>query len=133
MEQKEISNTTLALMISVAIFFDVLQFIIGLVPIAGQYISVMVTIIALPTFYLWFKIYGRSFMSPKKVMALGCGTIIELIPILNILPGWTVAVIFLVGIERAEKAAIKILGKGSVGASIIQSTKNLRNSGPGPK
>ncbi|TAL48821.1 hypothetical protein EPN83_03460 [Patescibacteria group bacterium] len=105
MERKEISNGTMWLMVSVALLYDVVGGGIQLLPIVGQMVYWIIWIFAFLTFYLWFKIYGRSFLSPKRTLAMGAGAIIEIIPVLSILPGWTVAVIFLIGIEKAERLA----------------------------
>jgi len=110
MEQKEIGSATAFLMIFVALIYDLFQLIINLIPIAGQILSFVITIFAFLTFYLWFKIYGRSFVSPKRAMAMGAGVIIEIIPIISILPGWTVAVILLIGIEKLEKITSLVPG-----------------------
>lgn len=129
-EQKEISITTLILMVGVAIFYDVFQLIIEIIPLVGQILSLFITLFAFLTFYVWFKIKGRSFASPKRAMAMGAGVIIEIIPILNILPGWTVAVLFLVGIERVEKIARMVPG-GGVATKALNTANKVGGSSDG--
>lgn len=86
-EKKGLDNTTIALMISVALFFDTLQAL--LTPLA---IGLFVPIISYPTFWLWFKFHGLNFFSLKRALVLGTGIIIEIIPGLNMLPAFTFTV-----------------------------------------
>ena len=105
-EKKEagLKSTTVVLMIIVAIFFDALQFLLGFI-----YMGWLAGIFAGLTFYLWFKIHGISFMKPKRFLAFGGASLIEMIPIpfLADLPAWTAAVSYLalskkVGIGTGE-------------------------------
>ena len=109
-------------MVGAALFYDVIQAGLDLLPFVGWILSPLVSIPAFLTFYIWFKIYGRNFMTPKRALAMGAGVIIEMIPILNILPGWTVAVLFLIGLEKAEKIASIVPG-GGVATGLIDKTK----------
>lgn len=105
-----LSYGTTFLLISTALFFDIFQFVINLIPVAGQIISTLITGLAFMTFWLWFRIKGLKFNSPKRVLSIGLGTIIEAIPILNILPGWTIAVLVIVGTTKIKKIAKIIPG-----------------------
>jgi hypothetical protein len=108
--RKEIANSTLFLMLGVALFYDIVQFVLDLIPIAGWILAEFIALFAFLTFFVWFKLYGRSFTSPKRFSAMAVGSIIEMVPILNGLPGWTVAVILLVVVERGEAALSKVVG-----------------------
>lgn len=79
-------------MIGVAIFFDGLQAAIQTIPILGQILSGFVAIFAFLTFWLWFKLHGVKLATGKRAASMGLGFIFELIPFLNILPAWTLAV-----------------------------------------
>src|SRR3990167_4763114 len=94
-ENKGLSSITIAFMISVALFYDAIQAIIQIIPILGQILSSLIGIFAFLTFYLWFKLKGFNFATPKRAGYLGGGLLVELIPILNILPAWTLAVTLL--------------------------------------
>lgn len=118
MDRKEISNITMVLMVATAVAYDIVQFLFNFIPFIGWIISWVIFIFAFMTFYVWFKIYGRNFMTPKRAVAMGAGVIIEMIPILNSLPGWTIAVLFLIGIEKAEKLASSLPG-GAVVANTV--------------
>lgn len=94
-----------ALMVAVAVFYDLVQFaltwLLGWIGL-GFIVSWLMTIWAGLTFGLWFTLKGASIMSGRRAAALGVGTIIEIIPILNFLPGWTVSVIISLSVTRAE-------------------------------
>jgi len=104
-EKKGLDNTTIALMICVALFYDALQVL--LTPI---FMSWLASIFALLTFYTWFKIRGMNFVRPKRAGLLGGGFIIELIPIINILPAWTLTVVLLALDSKLKKVIGTIEG-----------------------
>ncbi len=90
------------MMIVVAVFFDVLQMILTWLVI-GALFSWAVTIFGTLVFYLWFKQHGVNFVTSRRLgTVLGIG-IIELVPIVNALPGWTIAVILNILYSRNEE------------------------------
>ena len=91
-------------MIGTALLFDVMQFIIELIPVVGQIISILITGIAWATFLLWFKIKGVKFTKARK-FAFAAGGILEFLPVGNMLPLWTVSVAITIGKKQLEKAA----------------------------
>jgi len=97
-DKKGLDNTTIALMVSVALFYDALQVLLALV-----FMGWIISILALLTFYLWFKMRGLNFVRPKRAALLGGGFIIELIPLINILPAWTFAIVFLALDSKIKK------------------------------
>lgn len=100
-----LNNITIVFMVSVALFYDAVQGIINLIPILGQILSGLISMFAFLTFYLWFKLKGLNFVTPKRAAYLGGGLLIELIPILNILPAWTLAVTLLALDSKTKKVA----------------------------
>lgn len=104
-KDKGLDNITIAFMVSVALFYDVFQALIQLIPFLGQILSSLIGVFAFLTFYLWFKMRGLNFATPKRAGLLGGGFLIELIPILNILPAWTLAVILLAIDFKIKKIA----------------------------
>lgn len=84
-------------MISVAFFYDVLQWFLDFVLMGW-----LVTVFAFLTFYLWFKMHGLSFATPKRASILGVGVIIDLIPIIGAL-AWTGMVIGLALDSKIKK------------------------------
>ena len=89
-KEKGLKSTTVVLMIAVALFFDALQALLTFI-----FMGWLAGIFAGLTFYLWFKIHGISFMKPKRLMAFGGASLIEIIPFLSALPAWTFAVSYL--------------------------------------
>jgi glycopeptide antibiotics resistance protein len=97
-EKKGLNNTTIVLMICVAIFFDVLQALLTFI-----FMGWVVGIFAFLTFYLWFKLRGLSFMKPKRLLTFGGASLIEIIPFLSALPAWTAAIIVLALDSKIKK------------------------------
>jgi len=97
-EKKGLDNITIALMISVALFYDILQ-----VPLNFIFMGWLVTIFAFLTFYVWFKIRGLSFATPKRAMLMGGGFFIELVPLLSVLPVWTLTILILAIDSKVKK------------------------------
>ncbi|MEI6843280.1 MAG: hypothetical protein WCK48_02125 [bacterium] len=115
-KKDEISFVQTVFMVTVAIIFDVVQALIELIPILGQIISIFIDIAAFFTFYLWFKMNGMNFSDPKKAGIMGGGFLIELIPILNALPAWTLAVVLLIGTTKAKELVAQNIPGGAGGA-----------------
>jgi|SRR3989344_9617789 len=112
-EKKGLDNTTIVFMICVALFYDALQVLLALI-----FMGWLVSIFALLTFYTWFKIRGLNFVRPKRAGLLGGGFIIELIPIINILPAWTLAIVLLALDSKIKKIVGNIPG-GNLAANAI--------------
>lgn len=98
----KLSATTMALIGSVALFYDLVQALFDLlhfIPFLGNLLAsvftAIISVIAWMTFYFWFKLHGIHFNTAKRALTLGGGFLIELIPVLNILPAWTLAVVLI--------------------------------------
>ena len=98
----KISNVSAVLMISVALFFDIIIALINLIPVAGQIISMVIGAVAYAIFFLWFAMKGVRLMTPKKIAAMGTGLLISIIPIINVLPAVTASVILTIIFDRKE-------------------------------
>lgn len=105
-------------MVAVAILFDAIQVgadLMHAIPIVGNASAIMFTVLldiwAYLTFWFWFKIHGVSFMNPKRALALNGGLLIELIPVINALPAWTLAVVIIFITTKAEEEIAKTLGR----------------------
>ncbi len=105
----KISKTTIILMIIVALFFDLIQFILSLMVI-GFVVNWSISVFAWLTFFLWFKIKGVSFANPKRAGSLLGGFLIELIPLVDMLPAWTGAIILVILSLRVKQVAEKTPG-----------------------
>lgn len=110
-KEKGLKSSTVALMISTALFFDALQWLLAFIVmdwLAGFF--------AFMTFYVWFKIHGMNFMTPKRLATMGGTFIIEIAPILSILPAWTGAVVILV-LDYKAKKTLAALGQSPTPAA----------------
>ena len=109
------------LMVGVSLLFDGAQALFGLLVI-GIVLNSAISVLAWLTFFLWFHAKGMSYgiglkngaSVVKNPMVINAAAfLIGLIPILNILPERTVAIIAIIALERAENfvggAALKKL------------------------
>ena len=91
------------IMIGVAALYDATQ---GLIEFSlfgfGFTVNWIISVWAWLTFYTWFKIYGVSFLNFRRGATLNSSFLIELFPILAVIPSWTLAVLLLVLSVRAE-------------------------------
>ena len=102
----KISKTTFYEMLVVAVFFD----LVSLIPILGTISDIG----ALLIFYIWYKICGVSFSNPKRSLSFFGTAIIEAIPLLDMLPTWTVEVIYMYTLENKEVLLGKVASAGGV-------------------
>lgn len=117
-----------------AILFDYLQAEISLlhsIPVvgnlAGSLATFFIDVWAFLSIWLGFKLADPniSFMRPKKALTLFGGAIIEIIPILNILPAWTLSVVLIIIMSRGEEALVNTLEKVAGGAQIAGKVAKL--------
>lgn len=97
-----IGTATGVMMVSVAALFDLVQFFLNWIPFLGWILTSLLGVVAWLTFLLWFKMHGVDFVKPSRALTLGGGFLIELIPIVNDLPAWTVAVLILIASTRTK-------------------------------
>lgn len=107
MEEGNISNVQAGLMIGVAILFDLIQagtktfhFIPGIGNLFALFSGWFISICGWIIFTLWFMLNGISPFRAKKLIVYASGGIIEMIPLLNALPGWTISVAGTIGITK---------------------------------
>src|SRR5665213_1877969 len=113
-KRRRVSNLSAAVMIGLAIFFDLLQFFLfflNVIPVAGTAIAFMgdifITTLAFIAFYLvWFPLLRVPLSSGKsgKLMNVIFSAVIEAVPILDVLPGITYGVVSTVILSRIEDA-----------------------------
>lgn len=113
-EKKGLNNTTIVLMVSVALFYDALQWLLTFI-----FMGWLVGIFAGLTFYVWFKLRGLSFMKPKRFATFGGSFILELIPVVgDILPTWTAAITYLALDSKIKKVVAQVPG-GQIAEKIL--------------
>ncbi len=72
-ENKELSTTTIAFMVLVALFYDTLQVVLSWIGAGWLIIPIFYL-----TFFIWFKMRGLSFLSLKRAPTLGIGGLLEM-------------------------------------------------------
>jgi len=91
------------LMIGTALLFDAIQALLLMIPFLGWGMSLLVGIFAWLTFYLWTSIKGWGLSDTiKQFIVQYLIPFIELIPIINVLPTWTLRVILQLSFLKAE-------------------------------
>jgi hypothetical protein len=104
-----IKKTAAALMIAVALFYDALQALFNLIPIAGQILSYLVLMLSALHYFIWFKIHDVGFLErfgAKKILAYIAVPIIEILTV-GLAPGITIATGITVLIVKFEDELIK--------------------------
>ena len=101
--RERISGATATFKAVTAGMFDFLQGILNFA-IIGVVMSSLVSVAAWLTFFMWFKFHDVGFFEGgvRKVIIMGAALLVEIVPILNTLPAWTVAVLLLIAIVWKE-------------------------------
>jgi hypothetical protein len=123
----KISKKDFALLLFVAIFFDVVLSAIQLIPFVGSVASMVFNVIPLTLFYIFYSQLGISFSNPKKAISFWGAGIIEFIPIVNIIPAWTAEVIFMYVLQRKEEILAKAVGVVGNVAGTAEMTGKVAN------
>jgi hypothetical protein len=102
-KRNRVTEITIVLMIMVALFYDLLQFLLDLIPFVGWILSGLIGIFSWLTFYTWTSIKGwgmsdsiKKIIVSKILPAIGC------VGVLNIGPEITAGVIFTILIVKGE-------------------------------
>jgi len=85
--KKELSNATIVLMTSVALFYDALQWLLAYILMGWLLIPIFYL-----TFIVWFRMRGVKFLTLKRAPTLAVGAILETITV-GIIPGFTFIVL----------------------------------------
>lgn len=109
--EPKINPSTKWFMVGVAVFFDTLNALIQLIPVAGQIMAVCLGIFAELLFWFWFTINGVTFNTKKALRFFGTN-ILEWIPLVNALPALTTSVILtLHQVKKDDEIAFTIAQK----------------------
>ncbi len=125
--KSSLPKSTVALMLCTALFFDGLQIVLEFVFGLGIVVDSFVSIFAIFTFSVWFKMHDISFVNPKRLAAMGGGFFIEIIPGLNALPVWTAAVWYTISTTKILETVEKLPG-GKVVGFVAQSKMAATNA-----
>lgn len=130
MDKKELGNITAGAMIMVALFFDGIQFgadLMTFIPFVGFILAWVassgISLFAWLTFFLWLRLSGTKF--DTKIVATTVGAFfIELIPILNALPAWTLSIVLIILMQKSKKVLNKVAPEVS---KIVDKSASSRN------
>jgi hypothetical protein len=101
--ERRISKPTAIIMVSIIAFLELIQILLNFLPGPGWIVIWLMDVLIWLTYFLWFKIKGVGFSS-KRALNLGGSFLIEMIPIIDALPGWTLAVILMIRSSWKEDA-----------------------------
>lgn len=111
-KKQRIGNTQGVLMIGVAVVVDFVQ---GLLTagIVGLIVSTFISIFAWLMFFLWFKLNSIGMLDSGARLAITIwgGAFVEMIPVINVLPAWTISVAIMLFIVRSEDVIFNKTGK----------------------
>ena len=115
----QISKKDFILMLSVAIFFDIIFGLIQIIPGVGSVAASVFNVIPLMLFFIWYRLLGVDFANPKKSISFFGASIIEIIPGVNILPAWTAEITYMYILQKKDVILAKAAGAvgGAAGAT----------------
>ncbi len=112
-----------SLLLVVALTLDALQFLLLFIPGLDVVFDFFIGVIAIIVFGVWFAILGVNYFSGDrtgaKLLSMVGSSVVELVPLLDALPGITLGVWGIIYAVQKEDAAKKIAYEESV-------KKNLR-------
>lgn len=128
------------LMVMTAVFYDTLQAIFGWIPYVGWIMAGLIGMYAWLTFWIWTSMKGwgvsdtvkQVIFSPqntKKFIVKWLMPLIELVPIINIVPIWTARTIIQLAFLKAEDALYNSTGGKVDAENLIELRKSLMNEG----
>lgn len=137
-----VGNFSAGLLICIAVFFDVVQFLLSflhVVPVAGNALAfvlvLFVTVIAYISLGLWFAMLGVNYFTGKraalKVLTVLASLGIELIPLVDALPAITAGTVVMVLVSRLEDATglkAKQMTSANLGAKRAQTLAALAST-----
>jgi len=97
-----VNSITAFLLVSVSLTVDIIQALLDIFIIGGVINRIISPFVWL-SFLTWFYFLGiKFFKNPKNQTISIIGFVIEMIPYIDILPGWTVSTIILINTSRRE-------------------------------
>ena len=106
--KERIDSSTGLFMVITALWFDFLQIALGI-------FALLVTPFMWLTFFVWLKLHKVTIGdSVKRIALMFGGFLVELIPIVNILPAWNLMIfITVLLVQRSDKKKIEEFYKNS--------------------
>lgn len=121
-KKNKVNNIHATLMLSVAVLIDAALFVVGLlnfIPLVGiplsAFIGFMINFYAYLIFITWFFLLGVSLLRRGRLAISATAFIIGFIPIINMLPAWTVSVgIMIITTRYRKKKRVRTAMAGTV-------------------
>ena len=107
--KERIDSSDGKLMTITALGFDSFQGLMSAIPFAGLILGPLVSFLVWLTFFIWLKLHGVTIGdSVERMAVMFAGFFFELIPLLNILPIWTLTIFITVKlVQRTDRKKIK--------------------------
>src|SRR3989344_3847687 len=125
-KRNRVTKITIVLMVVVALFYDLVQFLLNLIPFAGWILAGLVGVWSWLTFYTWTSIKGwgmsdsiKKFIVSKVLPFIGC------VGVLNVGPEITAGVIFTILIVKGEDVIYNMSGGKLDKEVLIEGSKTL--------
>lgn len=100
-KKSHITNTEWALIIGALEFIDLIELILGFFVI-GEFVNTFIDWIVGPSLAFYLFMRGEDLSSSKRVISLIGSFFLELIPIINNLPLWTLDGLYLMSLSRVQ-------------------------------
>lgn len=107
--------------IFIALLIDLAQLALNFLLIGGFLNPFIVSPVVYASFWWWFRSRGVKFSDPKNITTLFIGSLIELIPYVNSLPGLTVMVAKIILNSRVDDIA----NSGGVVGTTVKKGRSL--------
>jgi hypothetical protein len=118
-ENYRVDSIKTIFIISAALAVDILQALLDFALI-GVFVNWIISIFALFLFYTWFSLLGISFTRKQGAnLTMIGGLLIEMIPIIDLLPGWTTACALTIRRSRREDQGKKPALNQSIGQKTL--------------
>lgn len=101
--RKKIGAGTAVILIVIAAAFDLLQWLVSMIPIIGFLLTPLVTFIAWLWFGIWFGLLGASVIRTSPLAYFGLLSL-ELVPLINLIPGTILMVA--ISIRKANRGTV---------------------------
>lgn len=111
-DNKNLGILSIIMMVLVALVFDLVSGILtligivtmGILELPAYFLQIILNFIAAGIFAFWFWYLGFGLVSPKRLIAPAFGLLVEFMPLIRILPGFTIAVVGSIIVIKLEKA-----------------------------
>jgi len=110
-----VSEVMKIFLVSFAIAMDAIQVLLNLFAI-GVIINRVLGIFIWLIFMTWFLLLGGTFFKTKSFSILLGSSLIEMIPVLDLIPGWTVSTLYIIKVMREEDSGESMFGIAGKGA-----------------